>query len=79
MTQSRSWIHHDLGRELSNWGRWGADDEVGTLNLVTPAKRVQAAGLVRTGKAINLGIDIVVILASGLLIYLGWNAARDLT
>ena len=56
MTQSRSWIHHDLGRELSNWGRWGADDEVGTLNLVTPAKRVQAAGLVRTGKAINLGI-----------------------
>ena len=25
-------------RELSNWGRWGADDERGTLNLITPAK-----------------------------------------
>ena len=25
--------------ELSNWGRWGKDDELGTLNLITPAKR----------------------------------------
>ena len=25
--------------ELSNWGRWGKDDEMGTLNLITPAKR----------------------------------------
>ena len=31
---------------LSNWGRWGADDELGTLNLITPEKRAQAAGLV---------------------------------
>ena len=29
-------------KELSNWGRWGKDDEMGTLNLVTPAKRKQA-------------------------------------
>ena len=34
---------------LSNWGRWGPDDERGTLNLITPAKRLQAAGLVREG------------------------------
>ena len=33
----------------SNWGRWGADDELGTLNLITPAKRVAAARLVRDG------------------------------
>ena len=32
--------------ELSNWGRWGADDEIGALNLVTPAKRLQAVALV---------------------------------
>ena len=28
----------------SNWGRWGRDDQVGALNLITPAKRVEAAG-----------------------------------
>src|SRR5439155_26627461 len=33
---------------LSNWGRWGADDELGTLNLVTPEQRIAAAELVRT-------------------------------
>ena len=31
--------------ELTNWGRWGADDEIGALNLVTPAKRLQAVAL----------------------------------
>jgi hypothetical protein len=31
------WPHHELGTELSNWGRWGPDDEIGTLNFVTPA------------------------------------------
>jgi kynurenine formamidase len=36
-------------KELSNWGRWGKDDELGTLNLITPAKRKQAAALVKEG------------------------------
>src|SRR5262245_6656988 len=36
-------------KELSNWGRWGADDELGALNLITPKKRVQAAALVKEG------------------------------
>src|ERR1700704_4368357 len=40
-------------KELSNWGRWGPDDELGTLNLITPAKRLQAAGLVREGVVIS--------------------------
>jgi kynurenine formamidase len=40
-------------RELSNWGRWGVDDELGTLNLVTPAKRLHAAALVREGLLIS--------------------------
>ena len=31
---------------LSNWGRWGENDQLGTLNLITPQKRVQAARLV---------------------------------
>ena len=29
-------------REISNWGRWGKDDELGTLNLITPLKRRKA-------------------------------------
>jgi len=40
--------------ELSNWGRWGKDDQRGTLNLITPAKRKQALGLVREGLAVSL-------------------------
>ena len=37
--------------ELSNWGRWGADDELGSSNLITPAKRRAAAALVKIGRA----------------------------
>jgi kynurenine formamidase len=40
--------------ELSNWGRWGKDDELGTLNLITPAKRKQAVSLVKDGVSISL-------------------------
>ena len=45
-----------IGRRVSNWGRWGADDERGTLNLITPDRVVEAARLVRTGKTFALGI-----------------------
>ena len=44
--------------ELSNWGRWGADDQLGTANLITPEKRVQAAALVQTGESISLGHSV---------------------
>jgi Putative cyclase len=40
--------------ELSNWGRWGKDDERGALNLVTPQKEVQAARLVKDGVTVSL-------------------------
>lgn len=40
--------------ELSNWGRWGPNDEIGTLNFVTCAEVTQAAQLVRKGKRISL-------------------------
>ena len=43
--------------ELSNWGRWGKHDETGALNLITPAKRRQAAGLVREGVSVSLARD----------------------
>ncbi len=44
---------------LSNWGRWGQDDELGTLNLITPKKRTQAAALVKEGTAITCSRLIV--------------------
>src|SRR5579863_8772511 len=46
-------------KELSNWGRWGADDELGAANLITPAKRKQALALAKEGIAISLAHDIV--------------------
>jgi hypothetical protein len=36
-----------------NWGRWGADDSKGAVNLITAQKRVEAAGLVRTGRVVS--------------------------
>src|SRR5215475_1266662 len=40
--------------EFRNWGRWGADDERGTSNLITPAKIVSVAKLVKTGEVVSL-------------------------
>src|SRR5215469_7949413 len=39
---------------ISNWGRWGQDDQRGTLNLITPEKRKQALKMVRDGVVISL-------------------------
>lgn len=44
--------------ELSNWGRWGADDQLGTLNLITPKKRLAALALVRDGVSVSLARDV---------------------
>ena len=40
----------------SNWGRWGGDDQCGTTNHITPALVRAAAGLVRTGQVVPLGL-----------------------
>jgi kynurenine formamidase len=44
-------------KDLSNWGRWGKDDEIGALNLITPAKRKRAAALVTEGVSVSLAAD----------------------
>ena len=44
---------------LSNWGRWGEDDQLGALNLITPAKRKQAAKLVQEGISISIAHESV--------------------
>ncbi|MEO5899535.1 MAG: cyclase family protein [Ilumatobacteraceae bacterium] len=43
---------------LSNWGRWGDDDELGTLNLVDAAARQRGAALVTDGTAVSCAHDI---------------------
>jgi len=44
-------------KDLNNWNRWGKDDEIGTMNLITPAKRRQAAALVKEGFSVSLAGD----------------------
>ena len=48
----------EASQKLSNWGRWGKDDQIGTLNHIVPADIVAAAGLIRTGKIFALGISL---------------------
>jgi kynurenine formamidase len=47
-----------VGDGVRSWGRWGDDDERGTINLITAEHVVGAAALVRTGKVFELGIAI---------------------
>src|SRR5215470_15063401 len=44
-------------KELSNWGRWGKDDEIGTLNLITPEKRKAALALAKEGVPVSLSTN----------------------
>src|SRR6266704_2094003 len=50
-------------KDLSNWGRWGKDDQIGALNLITPAKRREAAGLVTEGFSVSLASDADIVKA----------------
>src|SRR5690349_24848454 len=43
-----------LFASVSNWGRWGKDDQRGTLNLMTPDRVLAAKGLVQRGRAVSL-------------------------
>jgi kynurenine formamidase len=48
----------ELARYCSNWGRWGPDDELGTLNHIRPEDVVAATGLARTGRVFSLAIPV---------------------
>ncbi len=48
----------EASEKLSNWGRWGKDDQIGTLNHVTPEDIVNASKLIRSGKVFALGIPL---------------------
>ena len=46
-----------MADRTKNWGKWGPDDEIGTLNYVTPADIAAAAKLVKRGKAFSLALE----------------------
>jgi kynurenine formamidase len=47
-----------LALQVRNWGKWGADDELGTLNYITPEAIARACQLVTAGKVFALGIPL---------------------
>ena len=48
----------EIFESVKNWGRWGADDELGTLNFITPAMVRAAAGLVTSGRQVTMSIPM---------------------
>ncbi len=56
----------DAAKTLSNWGRWGADDQFGTLNNIAPDDVVAASRLIRRGKVFSLGLSLKEPIQSGL-------------
>ena len=48
----------ELLESVSNWGRWGSDDQRGTLNYITNEKRAAAARLVQTGEPVSLSLPL---------------------
>ncbi|HEY1635422.1 MAG TPA: cyclase family protein [Acidimicrobiales bacterium] len=51
------WFHR-LAKKVNNWGRWGPDDEVGTINLITPEVRTRAVACARTGRSFSLALPL---------------------
>ncbi|MFE9459036.1 cyclase family protein [Streptomyces californicus] len=49
---------HEIAARVNNWGRWGGDDELGTLNLVTDAVVREAVAAVRTGRRVPLALPL---------------------
>jgi kynurenine formamidase len=48
---------HAAADRNKNWGRWGADDEIGTLNHISPQDIIKAAQLIRKGKVFSLALN----------------------
>lgn len=49
---------HEIALSVRNWGRWGPDDEIGTLNFITPAAIAAACRLATHGKVYSLGVPL---------------------
>jgi kynurenine formamidase len=51
---------HELAKKVNNWGRWGKDDEIGTINLITPEVVRKGAACIRNGKRFSLALPLSV-------------------
>lgn len=51
-------VFSDVAARVRNWGRWGPDDEIGTLNLLDDVARLRGAAAVVSGKAFALGLPL---------------------
>jgi kynurenine formamidase len=49
---------HEIAKRVNNWGRWGSDDEIGTLNLITDEVVREAAATVRSGRRVPLALPL---------------------
>jgi len=49
---------YDTAKELTNKGRWGDDDQIGTLNNISPQDIIDAGKLIKKGKVFALGLDL---------------------
>ncbi|MEU8569064.1 cyclase family protein [Streptomyces pathocidini] len=49
---------HEIAQRVNNWGRWGAQDEIGTLNLITGEVVRAAAATVRSGRRVPLALPL---------------------
>ena len=49
---------HELAREVSNKGRWGPDDELGTMNLITPEATMRGVRCAKTGRSFSLALPL---------------------
>jgi kynurenine formamidase len=57
---------YEAARKLSNWGRWGDDDQIGTLNNITAQDRINAGRLIKKGAVFSLGLSLKEPIQSGL-------------
>ncbi len=53
---SSNW--REVAGKVRNWGKWGSDDQLGTLNYITPEKIARASAMVRKGKVFPLSIPV---------------------
>ena len=61
---SETWTHERMRQvfeNVKNWGRWGDDDEMGALNLITPKKRREGAAAIVSGEAVSCALELAVL------------------
>jgi kynurenine formamidase len=58
IAQMSEQVLRELASRVRNWGRWGPEDEIGTLNYITPDTIAAACRLVTAGKVFALGIPL---------------------